>query len=179
MEFDSPNCHGLITSNPSDATMIVHGQFRVPVDGGSIHYLAAAPVDQRQTFTGSGLPFASKDQAFEGTPNQGSVQIDATGAFSFTIQLPNSYYADFNGTLIAPEIELIYITHGQTNTVVIPLGEAVGYRSLTWQRSRCEKDQMFYGSGWTLPVRTQEQVLRSSAYTVVENPSFWGLKPPQ
>jgi hypothetical protein len=52
--------------------------------------------------------------------------------------------------------------------------------SYPMQNTLPRKDAMFYKYGWLMPVRTQEQILRDSAYPD-ENKmasNFWGLKPP-
>jgi len=178
MEFDSPDCVGSFRKDETNATILLSGSFKVPIDDSIVYYIAASPIDARHTFTGSGLPYATQDQAYYGTPNNGSFNLE-NNSFQFEISQPSSYYIDFNGTLVQPEVRLIYKSYGQRKETVVPLGEHIGYRSLTYQPARVELEEMFYECGWRLPVRTQEQVLRDSAYSQVERKDFWGLKPPQ
>ena len=63
------------------------------------------------------------------------------------------------------------------------MGNGIPFRMLTYQQTpvTVSRDSPnFYNGGFNLPVRTQEQILRDSAYpdknTMPKN--FWGLRPP-
>lgn len=137
-----------------------------------VEYLAASPADFRQSYTGSGLPFGNPKMAFEGSQNNGVVAIDHTGAFHIQLEVPNSYYTDLMGTLQGPEVLLM----ADSTVVRIPITAPIPYRSLTYPHEHVEQGPEFYESGWRMPVRTQEQILRDSGYG--RNKTFWGLKPP-
>lgn len=184
MNFSQPEdrCSGRVIID--NRAVLIEGRFErdVRVDNGTMHFLAAAPADHRESFTGSGLPFANEDQAFADTPNRGSVDfktgVAEYGAFKLACFLPNSYYADFSGALVGPEVLLIFSSSGKERVVRIRLPDAIPYRSLTYPALR--QSPSFYESGWRMPVRTQEQVLRDAGYPCKnkEDPHFWGLKPP-
>lgn len=184
MNFSQPEdrCSGRVTID--NGAVLIEGRFEVDVavDEGTMHFLAAAPADHRESFTGSGLPFANEDQAFADTPNRGRVDFKSNlleyGAFKLACFLPNSYYADFSGAVVGPEVLLIFSSRRQERVVRVRLPDAIPYRSLTYPALR--QGPAFYESGWRMPVRTQEQVLRDAGYPCKnkEAPHFWGLKPP-
>lgn len=143
----------------------------------SLEYAAAAPADRHSTFTGSGLPFPNAKQAFEDTPNRGSVKTDKFGHFSITLKSPNAYYIGLGSTYVPPTLYVSWITiHNESKHESFLISKGIPFRKLTypWQRT----DASFYGSIRHLPVRSQEQILRDSAYPNEEPENFWGLKPP-
>jgi len=146
-------------------------------DGGVVSYLAAAPAERRATFTGSGLPFASPRQAFERTPNRGVARVGPGGTCHVQLVYPNAYYVGLGTAYVPPVVHVSYSVAGANVTETVPVGRGLPFRTLTYpdKRSTC----MFYDN-WNLPVRTQEQILRSSAYPEARQspPNFWGLKPP-
>jgi len=174
MIFDNEACNGKIESSRFDVSLKLH--FKEPVIG-DIEYLAAAPPDYRQTFTGSGLPFGSKAQAFSMTPNKGSVKI-VNGEAELLLMLPNSYYDGFEN-LVGPYVDVMYETTAGPRHLTIRLDNAVPFRLLDYPEKRTSPT--FYEGGWQLPVRTQEQILLASGYPPKnEMPdNFWGLKPRQ
>lgn len=162
--------------------MVVYGKIREPVLDGTVYYAAANPPDYRATYTGSGLPFANQHQAFENSPNKGKVQV-VDGTFEVKIMYPNSYYMGLGTVLVPPTLYLEYKSaSGQQRNVSVKLSDGIPYRMLTYpmQYTMARKDPMFYSHGWKLPVRTQEDILRDSAYPSKNKmyPNFWGLKPP-
>jgi hypothetical protein len=174
--FENDTCNGTITTNRADVSLILH--FKEPVVNNIVNFLAASPPDYRETYTGSGLPFASKLQAFQDTPNQGTVRIVNNEA-RIKLLLPNSYYEDFN-TLVAPYVDIIYTAiNDRERHLTIYLNNAVPYRSLAYPELR--SNVMFYDGGFNLPVRTQEQILLESAYPSknIMPANFWGSKPRQ
>lgn len=173
--FENEACDGIIEASRCDVTLKL--RFKEPVIG-DIEYLAAAPPDYRQSFTGSGLPFATKEQAFSLTPNRGSVKI-LNGEAELSLMLPNSYYDGFEN-LVSPYVDIMYETTTGSRHLTIRLDNAaVPFRLLDYPEKRTSPT--FYEGGWGLPVRTQEQILLASGYpNKNEMPStFWGLKPSQ
>lgn len=178
--FESVYCSGTYAPLLSDDQFdfIVVGKIKEPVDHDMLYYFAASPPDYRATYTGSGLPFANQPQAFENSPNRGSVKL-INNTFEIKLVFPNSYYVGLGTVLVPPAIHLRYksIT-GEPRTASVNLSEGIPYRTLTYPAIRNGAD--FYGKGWSLPVRSQEQILRDSGYPITNTmPSdHWGLKPP-
>lgn len=179
IRFATSYCDGTIRSDLGDAMDItVFGRINERVHGNVIRYAAASPPDYRATYTGSGLPFANEAQAFYNTPNSGYVTlIDNT--FEVKLMYPNSYYVGL-GTVIMPPTLYIYYqnTQGEERVVNVKISNGIPYRTLTYPKQR--DSAVFYSKGWSLPVRTQEQVLRDSGYPATNTmpDDHWGLKPP-
>lgn len=181
--FDTLYCDGLIsTDERNNQDIIVFGKIHEKVQGNTIRYVAASPPDYRATFTGSGLPFANQSQAFHNTPNKGVITlIDDT--FEVALMYPNSYYIGLGTVIVPPTLYIYYINNeGIERDVKIQLSEGIPYRLLSYpaQQTKPRIDATFYAGGWNLPVRSQEQVLRDSAYPSLNtmDVNFWGLKPP-
>lgn len=182
--FETIYCSGSIVDVDGDARDIrVMGRIQEPVKDNRIYYIAAAPPDYRATFTGSGLPFASQQQAFENTPNTGSAELTIDNRFDIALMFPNSYYVSLGSVIVPPTLFLEYTTtDGQKRHLSIKISDGIPYRMLTYpaQFTRARQDPSFYAGGWQMPVRTQEQILRDAAYPATNKmaPNFWGLKPP-
>jgi hypothetical protein len=146
-----------------------------------LYYLAANPLDRRASFTGSGLPFANSEQAFEGTSNRGHVK-SKLGSFNIPLLFPNSFYADLGNVIIPPSLFLKWYTlSGEEKRTTIKLGDPIPYRFLSYPKeyTMSRDSATFYHAHHNLPVRTQEQVLRDSVYPSVNKmySDYWGLKP--
>ena len=72
----------------------------------SLKYNAAAPGDLRLSYSGSLLPFATADQAYDTSPNTGEVTVN-DGNFEFVVMSPNSYYVNNGVDLVEPHVNLI------------------------------------------------------------------------
>lgn len=149
-----------------------------------MEFWAANPPTYGASFSGSGLPFPNEQIAFEGTPNKGRVSISG-GSFDIQIVYPNSYYADLGKRYVAPQLQF-HLVDSRTGRIItddraIPLGNGIPFRSLSWpqQRNWMKGPEFYYRPNQPLQ-RTQEQILRDSAYPVVnqEPEDFWGLTPP-
>jgi hypothetical protein len=147
-------------------------------------FWAPNPPNYLTSYTGSALPFANTEMAYEETPNAGTVAVDAEGKFSFSIVYPNGYYTGLGTAYVSPHVQLQTIvgdSRGEVETVRV--GEGIPFRLLTYPpvpatAPRCSP--AFYENRGSLPaVRTQEQILRDSAYPDTnEMPAnFWGLRP--
>lgn len=172
-EFSVDNCVGLI-QRTTMSDIVVEGMFKKPMQNKRISYIAASPPDLRASYTGSALPFTSPDMALQGTPNRGTVQLDSANAFKITLLMPNSYYAGHGTVLVPPTL---YLVCDDDVTIPIKLEDSIPFRTLTYPQARTSA--MFYNT--TLPVRSQEQILRDSAYPQdsFKTPNnFWALKPP-
>ena len=147
-----------------------------------LKYWAANTPTYSSNFSGSGLPFATQEMAFENTNNFGKVNIKS-GYFSFTLRYPNSYYKNMGTEYVFPEV-MIKVFNSKdiavSNTQHINLGEGIPFRSLTWSWERDWNDGPLFYKNENLPVRTQHQILLDSAYpkTNTMPKNFWGLRPP-
>tara|TARA_Y100000389_G_scaffold193485_1_gene222303 strand:+ start:4536 stop:5063 length:528 start_codon:yes stop_codon:yes gene_type:complete len=170
--FETIYCKGKITlNNNSDIT--INGEITDKLTDSQLYYVAPAPCDTMASFSGSGLPYPNKIQAFSNNPNQGKIGLK-NNKFSIQLLRPNSYYKDFN-TL---ELPYVLITYNKNKTIKVDLSfEKMSYRSLQYPALRQTQKEMFYAR--KLPIRSQEQILRDSEYDDLhEANDFWGLKPP-
>lgn len=157
-----------------------------PDNNTHVRYVAAAPADDRGSFSGSGLPFANEDQAFFLTPNQGLLQLGLDGSFEVQLVQPNSHYRNLGTDLIPPTLYVKYTVSGRSVTLSSVLGPATPFRTLTYPNAR--QDVGFYDRGShndlhpDRDARTQEQIFMDTAYpsaTKTEPSDFWGLVAPQ
>jgi hypothetical protein len=142
-----------------------------------MQYIAAAPADYRSSFSGSGLPFASAEQAFYNTPNSGTADVDIDGAFAVRLYYPNSYYVGLGSGKVPPTLHMTYLMDGKERQHAARIGNGVPFRSLSYPRKRTGAD--FYEDDEQRPVMSQEAILRASAYpeTNREPHNFWGDRP--
>lgn len=161
--------------------LVVHGNLNEIADDGELSYIAAAPADHRFSFMGSGLPFATPEQAFMHTPNKGVVEVGVDGAFKIKLRHPNSYYTALGSKLMGPSITLSYHSSGERRIINIDVAGIIPYRLLTYPKgtSYSRSDPTFYKGTDILPIRTQEHILRDSGYPTKNetHENFWGLKP--
>lgn len=160
-----------------ETDFIVNGKFSEEVDGNIVEYIAASPADYRTSFSGSGLPYSNKSQAYQNTPNSGTATVEKESKmFSIKISRPNAYYE--SDALISPYLLLLYTKNGQEKTLKIQLGDTLfPYRALKREEGY---DEMFYSVD-DREVRSQEKILRQSSYdasTESKSFGFWGSKPP-
>lgn len=180
--FASQYAQGSFKSTGYSGEVIVRGVILDSVKNDEISYLAASPTDRRASFSGSGLPFPNQTHAFENTPNKGKILLKGN-AFEFTILYPNSYYVELGRKLIQPTVYIQYYTPDNIKRVItIDVGTVVPYRTLEYPRqyTLARNDATFYHAHHNLPVRTQEQIMRDSAYpstSLKMDKDFWGLKP--
>ena len=193
VSFSQLYCSGeVVDKGPKD--MVVKGRINDRVVGGVIHYVAAAPPDYRATFTGSGLPFANAEMAFSQTPNRGVVKLGLNNSFEIKLAYPNAYYAGLGTVYVPPTLYISYKAMNFEKTVfndrevAIKVSEGIPYRFLTYPgwNTKARKDAGFYAGvsgekevGWDMPVRTQEQILRDSAYPMknIMDEGYWGVRP--
>jgi hypothetical protein len=168
--FSSKEC----SANILFESQHIRVQFTVhnAIPNSDVHYIASAPAVRNNSFSGSGLPYPSEEVAFENTPFKGTISLKGnTGEITLT-DLPNSYYVKLGSVLIPPSLRLSYSPH----ITYIVLCDSIPYRTLTYDYRRSEPG--FYNMD--LPVRSQERILRDSAYdpTYDVRKSFWALRPP-
>lgn len=186
LSFESAYCSGTVEAQDYDRELVIRGIVNEYIKDDTLYYLAAAPPDYRATFSGSGLPFASQVQAFDNTPNRGSVRVPGYGSeFVINLMTPNAYYTGLGTVYVPPTLYIEYTSQqGIKRNLSVKVSNGIPYRSLTHpgpgQGVIARANAMFYATQFHLPVRSQEQILRDSAYPENNkmNKDFWGLKPP-
>jgi hypothetical protein len=166
-----------------DGEFIVRGHVNSSSLNPVVQFWAANPPTYSQSYTGSGLPFPNPEVAYENTPNRGAVKAYG-GNFEFRIRYPNGYYIGLGTIYQQPCVHIKVCDGTPRDFQKIVLGNGIPFRSLTYPPqflgTRARSSPLFYGYKEDLPFRTQEQILRDSAYpntnTIPKN--FWGLKPP-
>tara|TARA_B100000029_G_C17408565_1_gene899844 strand:+ start:568 stop:1059 length:492 start_codon:yes stop_codon:yes gene_type:complete len=121
-----------------------------------VYYYAANTPDRLTNFSGSGLPFPSKEVAFEGSPNIGRKIIEnEEKQFRLELLRPNSYY-DENYELVEPEVIIKYfLKNNKTRVLNIPIDNKIPYRFLLQNKNKPEK---------SLVIETQEKMLLKNQY---------------
>ena len=174
----NPYCDCRMSIDDVTHTVELIIQMKVVVDGHKVSFIAAAPIDRHASYSGSALPFASAEMAIDGSPSKGTVHLDVGNATRIRVLIPNSYYSGLGTVLIPPTVYIVFQMAGEEKVVAVKVEEPVAYRTLTYDRRRTTA--VFYDDLAKLPVRSQEQVLRDSAYYPRPNAakaSFWGLRP--
>ena len=148
-----------------------------------LKYWGANSPNYSSNYSGSGLPFPNEDIAFDDTNNYGIVKSKGN-TFSFMINYPNSYYKNLGTVYVPPQIKVRIIDENGKNLTEIykiNLGNGIPFRSLTWPTIRKWNDGPLFYCNNNLPVRTQEQILKDSAFPCKnkEPENFWGLRPPR
>ena len=89
-------------NNKLKVTGKIKDQFKNKIK--EINYIAADPVDDNYSFSGSGLPFHS----FQHTSNKiniGNTKVK-NNEFNFSIKIPNSFYKNLGSVYVGPRIYL-------------------------------------------------------------------------
>jgi len=185
--FDKSLCSGVVV-NEGSGNVVVQGTLKEGRADSKIMFFAANPAEEnKQSFSGSGLPYPNPDIAFHNTSNVGAVNA-VNGKFTIRLNYPNSYYVGIGSLYIPPHIHLKLCEPGFENKIhSIKLGDGIPYRTLTHPAPpslNFRVSPMFYNNP-DLPVRSQEQILRDSSYPVYDTippkipDNFWGLRPPR
>jgi hypothetical protein len=151
-------------------------------DGGAVRYVATAPPHANASFSGSGMPYASADQAFYASPNRGEARVGAVDgeAELLLAARPAAYYGVGGTVRLPPAVALVYDVGGEPRAELLDLGAWVApvpYRSLTHPYRRASP--AFYAVA-PRGARSQERILRDSAYGRPEDDAdFWGDRPPE
>lgn len=107
--------------------LVIVGKFSDQVDS-NLKYYAPSPPDYRSSYPGSALPFASEKQAFQNTPNIGSVLLDSENRFEINLVKPNSF---FNiDTRIEPYVSIIYKYNGEIKNIKVQLGDTFKHKTI-------------------------------------------------
>lgn len=182
--FEKLDCKGIV-SNVGSGDVLVQGEVKSKTPDPTIVYWAPNPPTWSQSYSGSGLPYHDSIQAYQKTPNVGSVKA-VNRKFEFRIKFPNAYYVGL-GSLYVPPIIHFKICEEECNEKeyhTIELGKGIPFRTLTYPSPPSKKPRdspVFYHCDKNkLPVRSQERVLRDSGYPEDNRmpDDFWGLKPP-
>lgn len=186
--MEPPTIHSVEAIDAADGSLVVRGVLvPPPLPGAQVEYLAAAPPDRRASFSGSGLPFPGASAAFYATPNRGTVRAGPAGDFAVPLAArPGSYYAGLGTSLVPPTLHLAWHVGETRKHAAVQLGAPVPHRSLSYPRART--GAMFYAPRHPPDVRTQEAILRASAYGAGVRPGqpttsaatadgFWGARP--
>lgn len=177
--FDQINCQGVINyTGDGDLTVNVELKGYETQSNVDVIYWAAAPATRGMSFSGSGLPYASPNQAYDQSPNNGSVKMNG-GHFTIKLKSPNSYYIGLTTMYVPPTLHVKVC--GDQTVHHIPLGHGVPFRTLSYPSPPSKNPRispMFYNN-CDLPVRSQEKILLDSAYRsdVPMPDNFWGLRP--
>jgi hypothetical protein len=148
-----------------------------PPDG-DVAYEMPMPASHITSFAGSGLPFPSASIAYN--PSQRGVCTWQNGGYGFQAGAhPPNRYIDEEGGMQGPECILTYTSSGRPVTETVPVSgaEVVPHRRVTHHPDRTGPH--FYDAG-RLPVRSQEQILRSNGYGrewPAAASSGWGSRP--
>lgn len=177
------SCDGIVLDS-GNGEYIVKGHVNTKTPNANILFWAANPATYTGSFTGSGLPYPSADVAYENTPNRGAVKSEG-GHFRFRVRYPNAYYMGLGSVYVEPCVFIKVCEEGGDNKVHrIRLGNGIPFRMLTYPPSLPQtaprQNALFYAGRETLPIRTQEDILRASAYPS-ENKmpkNFWGMAVP-
>ena len=173
--------HGTIKYNGS-GNIVVSGKIvRTMTSNHKLMFLAAKAPDYRTSFSGSAMPFADAEMAYESSTNRGGIDVRPDGSFSFSLNSPNGYYSGLGTVYVKPHVQLILTENARVVEVfTVKVSDGIPFRTLSYPDSPPRCSPLFYGNMDSLPVRTQEQILRDGAYpstnTVPDN--FWGLRPP-
>ena len=176
--FENEFCRGEITFDLLTSILVISGSLKNNEIIEEIQYIAASPVERRMSFMGSGLPFANAKQAFDNTPNVGTVKI-RNYRFLITLSLPNSYYVNLGTVLVPPTLYITYVGRkANTEFISLKLTESIPYRTLTYPYNR--KNNLFYEQDYI--IRSQESIIRASEYPKdiqVVQPilNFWNSPP--
>ena len=175
MDVIEGKVHATIFFSKDLEMCIIRGEIKETVKNKQISYNAANIPDYRASFSGSALPFPNQTIAFENS-TKGIVKLNNMNRFEIMFGVPNSYYRNLGSILVKPTLYIQYNNGFVDINTSIVLRKEISHRLLTYPSERT--NPMFYNNVYQLPVRSQEQILRESAYKLIENSeSFWDRKP--
>lgn len=181
--FENEHLKCTIDFEDDSLKLSINGKFKQPVvdaaadDAPHIEFVGAAPPNKMTSTSGSHLPFSSAEQAYFNTPNRGTAKIVDGARFQLDVWLPNAYYVECGTIYIPPTI---FIKFGKDKYANITILDEIPFKTLTYHPLRKKHHVWLYSTQFSLPVRSQNSILYSSAYPenygTYEN--FFGLKPP-
>ena len=187
---------GIVNLSIYQNKIYLKGTINASNNNDKIIWWASNPIEYRNSYSGSGLPFPNPEIAYENTPLFGKIDliVDNTNQENLNVanfeividQFPNSYYVANGTILLEPRIMLKIQKNNQKIddciTYEIVIGNNKPYRHLTYQNENNVKSRdncLFYDGRHKLPFGTQENILRRSAYPIQTPKNYWGLKPPE
>ena len=138
LEFKGHDLSCMVSYNPDLAIFTVNGKFH-EISNTTMSYWAANPIHRIYSYSGSGLPYANPEMAYENTPNQGDVIIDNEGKFIIRLDHPSAYYVRQGSTLLKPHVHLR--ANGLRKIFTVQLADILPYRSLTGLPDRPNRTQ--------------------------------------
>lgn len=162
-KFEIGKILGIVTLNKSRDQVSINGTIKEKVKNSRLEYSVAAPPSKNSSFSGSGLPFPNQEMAFSANSTSSFVELDADNSFSLTFPMPNSYYKNLGSILVPPEVYIKYSNFFATKTHTLKLWDGIANRTLTYD---CERKGPNFYDTYPLPIRTQEAILNSKAYTI-------------
>lgn len=179
--FDEKLCKGKISNNNNnkDTNITITGTIKNIENVSKLTYWAASPPHTNYSFSGSGIPFSNPEQAFDRSPNVGFVDV-IDGKFTIKLIYPSAYYIGLGTKYVPPQVHLKICGRKGFDTIV--LGTGMPYRTLNHPApptKNIRNGPEFYTSNLPLPIRSQETILRQSAYPkkYYMDDNFWGMKP--
>lgn len=157
IEFDNEfcSCRAVLTTN---RMVQLEGQIKHVEDVIRAELIAANPIMRGFSYSGSGLPYTTPEQAFEGTPNWYAID-PSQGQFFVTFYYPNSYYTNDGAVKIIPSIFLILQIRGRAEPVQVrmELPDSLPLKTLTHRPQRTGPE--FYARREEIGVFTQHEIL--------------------
>ncbi len=140
-------CKGKIYANKS-GNFKLKGRVTKLSGNGVLKYWAPNPSTCLYSISGTGLPFPNEEIAFENTPNQGEIAIDATGNFEITLLYPAGYYINQGETYVPPHVNFLLCGTNKVIRVELPfdtpfrsLGSNLSNHEREWQPTPYKKPQ--------------------------------------
>ena len=175
-EFSFDGCKGKLET--SVESIKISGKVSV-ANAKKLYFKGPASPDYITSFTGAGLPYATRAMAYENTNIKGSIELPLSGEFEFNIKYPNAYYTNVGTDYQNPELLLdVEKNDGTKVSYLLKLGPGPPFRTLRHDKNRTSP--LYYDGRELLEITTQEQLLRNSGYpeTNVMPSNFWGKSVP-
>ena len=152
----------------ANRTLDITGRVLNPAQFSRIELMAAAPIDRKTSYSGSGLPFTCSGMALEGTPNYAEVPVTEEGNFSVLFQYPNSYLSDDAHTKVPPSVFVVLTplaqAQAQPTIVRLELPDDLPVRTLTDRAERKALGPEFYNAKVeVIGIRGAEATMRALA----------------
>lgn len=129
INFENNDMSGTITYNFNKALYHIRGVLKSRDSSVTMGYYAAAPLHRNYSYSGSALPFATPEMAYENSPNKGQGVIGVDGIFAFDLWEPSAFYVVRGKILMRPHVH-IHLSD-RDKVYHMELNEPVPNRSLT------------------------------------------------
>ena len=101
--FNKKSCNGVVL-NEGNGNIKIRGETKTKGPA-TVIFWASSPPNFRSSYSGSGLPYHSPEQAFDRSPNVGAVK-SKDGTFEFNIFYPNAYYVGLGSLYVPPQVHI-------------------------------------------------------------------------